>query len=152
MLIARGYRVSFELDDGRVIRAPRGAEILQDEGGVDWPASSALVMLYGHTGKPLTGRLPGYVRKHFGEDYQPLRGKVTLPPKRLSSWTEVGAVKVVKYHRRGGEGMASPPEGDEHVFGEREWIFRRKLPVLYKRGEVLLRLEGVTWDHGGARG
>lgn len=151
MLIARGYRVSFELDDGRVIRAPRGAEILQDEGGVDWPASSALVTLYGHTGKPLTGRLPGYVRKHFGEDYPPMRGKVTLPPRRLSLWTEIGPVRELRYHRRGGEGMASPPEGDVHTFGERSWVFKKKLPVLYKRGDVM-RLEGVTWDHGGARG
>ena len=151
MIIARGFRVSFVLDDGRTIHAAKGAEILHDEEGSVWPSTSALVMAFGHTGKPITSKLPRYVRKHFGDDYAPLRGKVTLPPKRLSLWTEVGAVREVRYHRRGGEGMASPPEGDHHVFGERAWVFKAKLPVLYKRGDAM-RLEPIRWDAGGARG
>jgi hypothetical protein len=146
MLISRGYRVAFELESGRMVRAGKGAEILHSESGAEWPEDSVLVASFKRTGKPLT-TVPDAVRKQVGEGYDPKKGRITLPPKRLSTWREVGPVVRVEYHRRGEH---HAPDGHEHVFGSGR-IFSSPLPVLYRRGDVL-RLDGASWDWAGAHG
>ena len=143
MLIARGFHVSFAMEDGRTVKGV--GEILHDESGVDWPSDSALVVAFKKTGKPL-GRVSKAARRHFGDDYEPLRGRVVLPPRRLSSWKEIGAVKEIFYDRRGEHDGAFA-----HAFGGRKFFGSAKeLPILYRRGDAL-RLEPVEWDWSGAR-
>jgi hypothetical protein len=145
MLISRGYRVAFELESGRMVRAGKGAEILHDPDGREWPDMSVLVSDFNRTGRPLKN-VPDEARRQLGDGFDPKRGRVHVPPKRLSSWREVGPVVRVEYHRRGEHHAV---EGHEHEFGGGR-LFSSPLPVLYRRVDVL-RLDGVSWRWDGVR-
>lgn len=154
MLVAKGYRAVFEMEDGSIIRAPGGAALLHDESGRDWPEQSGLVMSFARTGGKLT-QPPRSVRSYFGDGYPISRGRVALPPRSLTGWRELGRVKRATYFRRGNDFFGSPTDdGDQHVFGERTMfglMGGAPLPTLYERGNAM-RIElgrGCKWDHRG---
>jgi hypothetical protein len=140
MLISRGYNVAFVLDDGRRVRAAKSAEILHDPSGSDWPSDSAIAITFKHTGKTLKDP-PKDARKQLGDGFEPKRGRVVLPSRRLSGWREVGLVESVEFHRRG---VHFREEGHEHDFTESTFFIKGKQPTLYKLGSAY-RMDGFRY-------
>lgn len=138
MLVAKGSSVWMKLDDGREVLT-RGA-MLHDESGHSWPKNSLLFASFKRLGTPATdAQAKGAPRNYLGRGYSVSVGRVELPPKVLSAWTEVGPVKRVEYVRGG----SKAPGGFYHNFGERRLagLFRSgKHPVLYKH-KSMYRLE-----------
>ena len=145
MLIAKGFSPRFTLASGDERRAVRGAALLHDERGDDWPYSSGLVMRFTRRGDSCDDDL---AQKYFGDGYALRCGAVTLPPRDLREWDAIGEVSRIEYTRRGD----SHPGLYEHTFGEQRFLFSSgALPILYVRGDAL-RLElgsGATWDWRG---
>lgn len=149
MLVAKGSQIVLTLADDRTIYCAPGAEALHDATGGDWPDSSVLIVGYHRTGDRLTC-VPQDARAYFGDHAEVRRGRVELPPKRVSSWTRVGDVRCATYVRRGEHA------GDwEHEFGRRRMFGLmpgNPLPVCCRRGETL-RIDGVVaWDWRGISG
>jgi len=146
MLIAKGFRCRFFLEQGG---SRYGSVMLHDETGEWWPYSSGLVVpSFRRLGKPLEDKA---AQKYYGDDYPLKEGSVTLPPKELSEWREVGRVVKAHYDRRGDV----EPGPYEHEFGHGFTLFRALagggLPMLYARG-ANLRLElgpGAEWSWRG---
>ena len=143
MIVCLGYDVSFDLEDGRELYAPKQHALLFDGSGVDWPYCSVLIAPFRRDGKTA---IPDHLaRDWYGRSYDLKEGSVTKPPRDLKEWTEVGLALRIFYTRGSGRPGAKH-EGDyEHVFGERGLfdVFtfsKKKLPSIYRRGR-LLRLE-----------
>jgi len=124
MLIAKGYSVRFILDSGHKFSAPRGAALLHDPSGKDWPACSGLVLVIQRTGEEISD---SKADDYFGS--QPMKGRVALPPKSLSDWKRLGMIDELEYSRRRPRGLPADNKGDYfHPFkGE---------AVLYRRGRA----------------
>lgn len=145
MIVARGYAVSLELEDGATVRGAKGAWLLHDETGREIPADVAVVMPFTRTGRPLSSPTTSDAERHFQKnDYAPLEGRGTLPPLD-SGWKKLGAVRWIRYSRKGKYHL---PQGHEHEFGR--GVFG-KMPTLYRRGDAL-KIVGVTWKWDGAHG
>lgn len=99
MLTARAHRVSFVLDGGRKVAARPSDGLLIDEEGEVWPRCSILVGPY-KRGTEDTA-LSKKAQRYFGRDYLAMRGKVTLPPRDLGAWAEIGQVRRIFYVRAG---------------------------------------------------
>src|SRR5260370_11153353 len=127
MLIAKGYSVRFILDSGHKFSAPRGAALLHDPSGKDWPACSGLVLVIQRTGEEISD---SKADDYFGS--QPMKGRVALPPKSLSDWKRLGMIDEIEYSRRRPLGLPADNKGDYfHPFkGE---------AVLYPRGAAFPR-------------
>ena len=139
MLIAKGYAVSFILDSGHKFAAPRGAALLHDPSGKDWPACSGLVLPISRTSQEIDNR---QADNYFGS--QPMKGSVSLPPRSLSEWKRLGMIDEILYSRRRPRGLPADNKGDYfHPFkGE---------AVLYRRGRAY-RMElskSCTWTWRG---
>lgn len=129
MLTAKGYRVAFEVA-GRIVKAPARYAILHDPEGKAWPRCSVLVALFQRGGGHVED---ADAERYFG--YPPREGSYFTPPHALSEWKRVGEVSRIDYWRPG------EYEGKWfHPFKDGGWVFKAKLPVLYRRGR-LLRLE-----------
>lgn len=134
MLIAKGFSPRFFLASGSERHAVRGAALLHDERGDDWPYSSGLVMRFTRKGDACADDL---AQKYFGEGYALRCGAVVLPPKDLREWDVVGEVSRIEYKRKG----TSYPGEFQHTFGEQRFLFSSgALPLLYVRGDAM-RLE-----------
>lgn len=138
MLVDKGHRVWMKLDDGREV-VTRGA-MLHDEAGRSWPSSSILFIPFQKLGTLASdAQAKGAPRHYLGREHEVRVGRVELPPRSRSEWTEVGPVKRIEYVRGG----TRAPGGFYHNFGERRLagLFRSgKHPVLYKCGHAY-RLE-----------
>lgn len=151
MLVAYVTHVSFVLESGRRVATAQSAAAIHDSAGVDWPEDSVLIARFVRTGETI--RQPsGDAKRHLTE---PLRGRIELPPRRLSDWVEIGAVKEAMHHFNV-HSQHFDPKGHAHDFGEPEGIFakRAELPVLYRRGAMFrLQLQpGQSLDENGFHG
>src|SRR5260370_17393720 len=95
MLIAKGYSVRFILDSGHKFSAPRGAALLHDPSGKDWPACSGLVLVIQRTGEEISD---SKADDYFGS--QPMKGRVALPPKPLSPCKRLAMIAQSAYSLR----------------------------------------------------
>jgi|SRR5579872_5223231 len=142
MLIAKGYAVEVKMG-GRWERL-RGSA-LHDSAGDKWPSDSILVCAF----RPAREKFFDEAADYFGEGYYGAHGKVELPPKALSRWSEIGEVSGIRYSRD------YEYEGDyEHPFGESlfSMLFNDEKPVLYSRAQRYHRLElgsVAVWDWKG---
>ncbi len=139
MLIAKGYSVRFILDSGHKFSAPRGAALLHDPSGKDWPACSGLVLVIQRTGEEISD---SKADDYFGS--QPMKGRVALPPKSLSDWKRLGMIDEIEYSRRRPRGLPADNKGDYfHPFkGE---------AVLYRRGRTyrMELMKSCVWNWRG---
>src|SRR5260370_21832221 len=107
MLIAKGYSVRFILDSGHKFSAPRGAALLHDPSGKDWPACAGLVLVIQRAGEEISD---SKADDYFGS--QPMKGRVALPPKSLSDWKRLGMIDEIEYSRRRPRGLPADNKGD----------------------------------------
>ena len=143
-LDAKGWNVTLVLDSGRKVRGAKGAALLHDESGRQWPADSGLIMPFSRRGSEPLEDADGKTRKYFGDDYALRAVRVALPPASLRSWTRVGRVARIDYTRRG-----AFADDFYHPFERAGLVWKTDLPVLYRRGRVL-RIEGVRrWSWRG---
>lgn len=140
MLIAKGYRVIFALQDGRKVRPPAGYAMLHDEDGRDWPRCSALVMPIRMSRDEVKD---GKARSYFG--HAPAAARVVLPPRALGLWQRVGVIDTVLYTRRRPRGLPASHQAD--YFHPIE----KGTATLYRRGRWY-RMElgsGCQWNWRG---
>ena len=156
MLVAKASHVSFERPGdtrGRPsIIAPKSNLLLHDEEGESWPRCSVLI---GPCRASRTSFSPTpAARRYFGRGYEPRAMTVTLPPRDLGAWKQIGEVERIYYVRRGnimgGALFQHPFKGGGR---RRFFLWGPKLdkPVLYKSG-AFLRLElpqGCIVNHRG---
>jgi hypothetical protein len=131
MLIAKGYRAGFRLVGKKTIFAPpRGAAMLHDPSGRDWPRCSVLFASFSRSGSSL-GRSNPTAVEYFG--YDPKAGSLTVPPKTLSDWKYLGEVEYIRYDR---PGTKYKGRYDHHFKGTGWFGFKSSFPRLYRRGRV----------------
>lgn len=142
MLIAKGYRVSFVIENGRKVSAPAAYALLHDPSGSGWPKCSGLVAPFTKGGGEVARNSAGDARSYFGHD--PKLGHLSAPPRNISAWKRVGVVNEILYSRRRPSGLPAKHAADYyHPF--------KGTATLYRRGR-LLRLElheGCVWNWRG---
>jgi hypothetical protein len=137
--------VRVKLASGKILDAPAGTSLLHDPDGVWWPKCSCLVMRIHRTHKPLTPTIAE--RAYFGRTHGLRAGKVSLPPKDLAAWSEIGEVTHIWYLRTG---KRAPGPFHHKMHGG--WFDFGKHPVLLYRFGKIWRLElgaGCTLDDRG---
>lgn len=146
MLIAKGFAVTFIMDDGRRIKAPAGYALLHDQDGTDFPRCSGFVMPFQHSARdPEVDNATA--RTYFG--HQPFRGSAAAPPRALSAWRRVGdlddmEVDEILYTRR-------RPRSLPVTHGARYFHPFKGRATLYRHGR-LFRIElgaGCVWNARG---
>jgi hypothetical protein len=142
-----GDDVGFVLKNGREIDAPKRALMCFDNEGVAWPKCSVLVAsLKLRDTRPLEDdEYNGAPKDWLGRSYDPNVSTVTLPPKSLSQWTEVGELKRIYYHRFGTK-LPGPYKHDINKprgFYRLLWLFKGKMKArLFRLGrERVYRVE-----------
>jgi hypothetical protein len=153
MLIVKGYRVAFDLEDGDEILVKPTVGMMHDPAGEDWPKCSLLFGSF-RRGKKVAED-EGEARDYFGKDYVIHEGVVDTPERSLSDWKSLGKVERIWYGRPG----TRYPGPFQHPFadpGIALRLFKGKgtLPTLYALGPFL-RLElakgcmldsrGIVW-------
>lgn len=108
MLIAKGYRVVFKMQDGKTVKPPASYAMLHDEDGRDWPRCSALIIPIHPRGTPLSGA--SKARTYFG--HTPVAASAVLPPRSLGEWHRVGPIAQVLYSRRRPRGLPASHQAD----------------------------------------
>ena len=159
MLIAKGFKVSFVLTNGKTVRPPAGYALWHDEDGSDWPYCSGLVA-------PLKRVTQNIVRNSAAEAYfgHEAHAVIVVIPsgreKQLSAWRKAGEVKEVLYSRRRINRKPMRAAGDYYhpikqprkgILGALERILLPSGATLYKHGR-LYRLElarGCVWNWRG---
>lgn len=133
MLVSKGRRCSFMMEDGKKIAAPRGAAMLHDPEGATWGRCSVLLCSFTR-GKP-DDSLSRAARSYFGAGYQGAKGSVSTPSRSLDGWQPLGPAAHVYYVRNGNiyGGVLF-----HHKF--RKSLFGGKLPLLYRK-DRFMRLE-----------
>jgi hypothetical protein len=139
MLVHKGTNVVFLMDEGRDIKS--FGPLLHDESGKSWPVCSALFASFRRTNQEATdAQMKGAPEHYLGRGYAGRVGKIDLPPRSLSEWKKIGAVREIQYTRTG----TKAADDFFHPFGKRHWwgwfFSKGKHPTLYKRGRVM-RLE-----------
>lgn len=121
-LICMGRNVLFVAEDGREVSAHKRDGMLYDGSGIYWPSCSLLVAPFRQgTRESEKGR------DYFGRGFRVLEGTVSLPPRSLKQWREIGEIKHV-YYRRAGKHSAY----FHHEFDRPRGLWRLIWPV--KRG------------------
>lgn len=105
---------------------------LHDETGRYWPKCSVLISSFNKLDTPVDPN--DEAADYFGADFETLEGRVTLPPKAISEWKEVGEIEVLFYVRDG----LYAPGGYHHAIG------KRRMWNLWRSGEAFL------YRYGGA--
>ena len=97
MLVVKGFRAIFKMEDGQTVRPPAGHAILHDESGKDWPRCAALIAaIKTHPNDPPVS--DAAAKSYLGAE--PRVGSTTLPPRALGSWSRVGRIEEFLYTRR----------------------------------------------------
>lgn len=99
MLIVKGWKVSFDLDDDTGVDAPASWAMLHDPTGRYWKSTSVLVMPFKKLSRETRG--DSYSKDYLGGSWDSLLGDVTLPPKPLGAWVYEGEVECIWYSRHG---------------------------------------------------
>jgi len=134
---ALGDHVSFELAEGRRVRAPAAHVMLYDDDGRVWPRCSLLVGPIRRTATLLAAS--ARQRRYYGDAYALRTGYVDLPPVPLHTWEAIGPTSRIYYQRPG----TAYPGYFQHPFNKPAiWDFlRAKRDVLLYRQGSFLRLE-----------
>lgn len=105
---------------------------LHDETGRYWPKCSVLVSSFNKLDTPVDPN--DEAADYFGADFETLEGRMKLPPRAISEWTEVGEIKVIYYVRDGDYA----PGGYHHKIGVRRlWnLWQTGKSFLYRRGRA----------------
>ena len=146
MLAVKAHEVRFELVSGRLVRAPKRDGMIHDEDSASWPRCSVLVGPYVRGTRD--AHLDGKAKRYYGPGYQGQSSEITLPPRDLGDWTELGQVRRIFYVRAGNIFGGTR---FKHKFKAKvlDWLFRRKPATLYRHGKWLrLELPGgcvVNW-------
>jgi hypothetical protein len=97
MLVCMGRDVSFVLRSRLEVSAKRARDgMLYDASGTFWPTCSLLVMPFEQGDEEVDEG-----KDYFGRKTTVFKGWVQLPPRGLSGWRELGAIKDVFYDRAG---------------------------------------------------
>jgi hypothetical protein len=151
MIIRKGNGVSFELEDGREVVAPKSWAMLHDPDGKKWNACSGLIVPFRTRQRRATPEeMEGAPRDYLGKQHVGYVSTVRLPPRSLASWERVGPVAKIWYTRQG----TRAPGPYWHPFGKRQWQYlftKGKKAVLYRRpGALRIELQsGCLWDDRG---
>lgn len=120
MLICKGTRVRLHLLEPKRLVCPRGS-MLHDPSGRWWSRNSLLIGGFDRAGDDITpDQYSGAPKDYLGREYEPRKGYVQLPPKRLVGWDDVGVVSRIDYVRPG----TRAPGGYQHHFGKPRGLFR----------------------------
>jgi hypothetical protein len=132
VLAALAHDVRLVLAGGREVRAPKSAGLMRDGAGKDWPRCSILIGPYRKGRREAS--LDRAARSFYGPGYVARQGAVSLPPRELSEWSEMGTVRRIFYVRvgaiRGGERFK------HHLRTTRFFVFPVRT-VLYRHGRFL---------------
>ena len=146
MLIRKGTRVVLDLRDGRSVVCPAKWGMFHDPDGHEWKQSQVLVIPYSETGEVIEY---GPARSYFGSGYDIIHGESDPPPRALTQWTKVGALKKIWYTRPG----TRHPGPFKHKVGDGwlDWLLGKRRAFLYRRrGAFLLDFpDGLTADARG---
>ena len=146
MLIAAGWAVRIELEDGPTLVGAAGAALLHDPSGRHWGSCSALVHTIHKLGAPCDD---AYATKYLGT---PKQGEVSLPPRALSGWKFEGRAEAILYTRRGKHaGHYAHPFGETSFAGFQVGQDATLFPRVYSwRGAYRIELgPQCVWNEKG---
>lgn len=149
-LMVKGTHVRIVLDSGAALLVPARYGLLHDPTGREWPFCSVLVGPY-REGRRRPIEPSSKVRQYFGRKASLYEGEVTMPPRAMKEWRQIGtAIRGRIYYLRGG---TKYPGRFRHRFnkGWTAMLLGKKGVVIYRAGRFL-RIElpdGCTIDDRG---
>lgn len=144
-LVRLGTAVRFQRESG-VEFAVRGA-MLYDDTGKAWPRGSILISSFEKLGT-VADDPTAFAKRWSSSEWR--EGRITLPPRELSGWSDGEPVVKIEYVRMPEDELLA-----EHEFGRLGSFLGKlipvrfgKMPLLYRRAGMA-RLEPVTVTRGG---
>ena len=150
-MIRKGSRVLFVLADDTEVEPPASYAMLHDPTGRYYHPRAVLV---GPIDKgPVESDPPEEAVDYLGSSHVVHRGNVELPPRALSAWKKLGALRSGPgegregiFYVRTGKKLASPTRSKRHTFNDsalERALFGRGRATLYLWGDWLrLQLTG----------
>lgn len=131
-LVIKGDHVSFELDNGRIVRLPSSYGIVHDTRGTSLPRCNIYFGPFRKTDIPVYTP-PSDARAYFGKRYVPRKAEVDVP---TGAWNSLGNVVQIFYRRTPGS-----EHGGKyfHPFYKRAYF--NKQPLVLSRLKSFYRIE-----------